>query len=81
VYQTEGEVERGAIKPYPVDLTLEEIETNLIIGPPEHCRRKLEQYAAQGIHNVQLNMNFGAAQGEVMRSLERFAHEVMPHFA
>jgi alkanesulfonate monooxygenase SsuD/methylene tetrahydromethanopterin reductase-like flavin-dependent oxidoreductase (luciferase family) len=81
VYQTTGEVERGAIKPYDVDLTLDEIETNLIIGPPEHCRKKLEQYAAQGIHNMQLNMNFGAGHAEVMRSLERFAHEVMPHFA
>lgn len=81
VYQTKGEVERGAIKPYEVDLTLAEIETNLIIGPPEHCRRKLEQYAAQGVHNMQLNMNFGARHDEVMRSLERFAREVMPHFA
>jgi alkanesulfonate monooxygenase SsuD/methylene tetrahydromethanopterin reductase-like flavin-dependent oxidoreductase (luciferase family) len=81
VYQTAGKVERGAIKPYDVDVTLDEIETNLIIGPPEHCRKKLEQYAAQGIHNMQLNMNFGASHGEVMRSLERFAREVMPHFA
>ncbi|HUI18910.1 MAG TPA: LLM class flavin-dependent oxidoreductase [Alphaproteobacteria bacterium] len=81
VYQTRGEVRRGAIKPYDVDLTLEEIETNLIIGPPGHCRRKLEQYAAQGIHNMQLNMNFGASHAEVMRSLEVFAREVMPHFA
>lgn len=81
VYQTRGEVYRGAIKPYDVDLTLEQIETNLIIGPPDHCRRKLEQYAAQGIHNMQLNMNFGANHAEVMRSLESFAREVMPHFA
>jgi alkanesulfonate monooxygenase SsuD/methylene tetrahydromethanopterin reductase-like flavin-dependent oxidoreductase (luciferase family) len=80
VYQTPGEVDRGAIKPH-VNLTLDEIETNLIIGPPQHCRQKLEQYAAQGIHNMQLNMNFGANHGEVMRSLERFAREVMPHFA
>jgi alkanesulfonate monooxygenase SsuD/methylene tetrahydromethanopterin reductase-like flavin-dependent oxidoreductase (luciferase family) len=80
VYGTRGEVYRGAIKPHDVDLTLEEIETNLIIGPPDHCRRKLEQYAAQGIHNVQLNMNFGASHVEVMRSLETFAREVMPYF-
>jgi len=81
VYQTAGEVHRGAIKPYDVDLTLEQIETNLIIGPPRHCREKLEKYAKQGIHNMQLNMDFGAAHAEVMRSLETFAHEVMPHFA
>jgi alkanesulfonate monooxygenase SsuD/methylene tetrahydromethanopterin reductase-like flavin-dependent oxidoreductase (luciferase family) len=80
VYQTRGEVERGAIKPYDVDLTIEQIETNLIIGSPDHCREKLEQYAAQGIHNMQLNMNFGAGHSEVMRSLEVFAREVMPHF-
>jgi alkanesulfonate monooxygenase SsuD/methylene tetrahydromethanopterin reductase-like flavin-dependent oxidoreductase (luciferase family) len=81
VYQTRGEVRGGAITPYDVDLTLEEIETNLIIGPPEHCRRKLEHYAAQGIHNMQLNMNFGAGHAEVMRSLELFARKVIPHFA
>jgi alkanesulfonate monooxygenase SsuD/methylene tetrahydromethanopterin reductase-like flavin-dependent oxidoreductase (luciferase family) len=81
VYQTRGEVTGGGIKPYDVDLTLEQIETNLIIGPPAHCRDKIEQYAAQGIHNMQLNMNFGASHGEVMRSLETFAREVMPHFA
>src|SRR5205085_390650 len=67
VYMTRGEVERGAIKPYDVTLTLEEIETNLIIGPPAHCRKKLEQYAAEGIHTMQLNMNFGASHAEVMR--------------
>jgi len=81
VYQTTGEVYHGAIKPYEVDLTLDQIETNLIIGSPRHCREKLEKYAEQGIHNMQLNMNFGASHAEVMRSLEVFAREVMPHLA
>jgi alkanesulfonate monooxygenase SsuD/methylene tetrahydromethanopterin reductase-like flavin-dependent oxidoreductase (luciferase family) len=81
VYGTPGEVVGGAITPHDTDLTLDDIEMNLIIGPPEHCRAKLEAYAALGIHNLQLNMNFGASHAEVMRSLERFAAEVMPHIA
>jgi alkanesulfonate monooxygenase SsuD/methylene tetrahydromethanopterin reductase-like flavin-dependent oxidoreductase (luciferase family) len=81
VFNTRGEVYRGAIKPYDVNLTIADLETNLIIGPPDHCQHKLEQYAAHGIHNIQVNMNFGASHAEVMKSLKTFAREVMPHFA
>lgn len=81
VFGGEGEVERGAIKPYDVDLTEADIERNLIIGPPEVCVDRLKAYAELGIDEIQLNMNFGASHAEVMRSLEMFATQVMPHFA
>ena len=77
---TSGTVDRGAIVPLKSKLSLEEIEKNLIIGPPELCIERLEQYKEQGIHNLQLNMNFGCSHKEVMGSLERFATQVMPHF-
>jgi alkanesulfonate monooxygenase SsuD/methylene tetrahydromethanopterin reductase-like flavin-dependent oxidoreductase (luciferase family) len=50
------------------------------MGTPEQCVEKLKTYEALGIHNMQLNMNFGANHHDVMRSLELFATRVMPHF-
>jgi alkanesulfonate monooxygenase SsuD/methylene tetrahydromethanopterin reductase-like flavin-dependent oxidoreductase (luciferase family) len=81
VFGGEGEVERGAIKLYESDLPRDEIARNLIIGPPEYCIEQLSAYAALGIHNIQLNMNFGAPHREVMRSLELFATRVAPHLS
>jgi alkanesulfonate monooxygenase SsuD/methylene tetrahydromethanopterin reductase-like flavin-dependent oxidoreductase (luciferase family) len=80
VFGGEGEVTGGAIKPYDTDLTIEDIKKNLIIGSPEECAARLRDYAALGIDDIQLNMNFGAPHAEVMRSLELFATRVMPEF-
>jgi alkanesulfonate monooxygenase SsuD/methylene tetrahydromethanopterin reductase-like flavin-dependent oxidoreductase (luciferase family) len=78
VFGTDGEVTGGAIRPYDSDLTAEQIEENLVIGPPELVAEKLARYAALGIDNLQLNMNFGASHEQVLRSLEIFARQVMP---
>jgi alkanesulfonate monooxygenase SsuD/methylene tetrahydromethanopterin reductase-like flavin-dependent oxidoreductase (luciferase family) len=81
VYNTPGKVERGAIVPMDVDITPEEAENALVIGTPEECAAKLKTYETLEIHNMQLNMNFGASHRDVMRSQELFATRVMPHFA
>lgn len=81
VFNTPGEVHRGAIKLLDIPLTPEEIANNIIIGTPDRCIETLERYRALGIHNMMLNMNFGASHRDVMRSLELFATRVMPHFA
>ncbi len=78
VFGTAGDVTAGAIRPHESDLTAEQIEQNLVIGPPEVVAEKIAQYAALGIDNLQLNMNFGASHEQVMRSLELFATQVMP---
>lgn len=78
VFGTDGEVTGGAIRPYDSDLTAEQIEENLVIGPPEVVAEKIARYAALGIDNLQLNMNFGAPHEQVLRSLELFARRVMP---
>lgn len=75
---TKGEVSRGAIRPYDSDLTAVQIEDNLVIGSPEVVAEKIRRYAALGIDDLQLNMNFGAPHEQVMRSLELFATRVMP---
>ena len=81
VFNTPGQVKRGAIVPIDVDITPEEAENSLVIGTPEQCIAKLKTYEALGIHNMQLNMNFGANHRDVMRSVEMFSTRVMPHFA
>jgi alkanesulfonate monooxygenase SsuD/methylene tetrahydromethanopterin reductase-like flavin-dependent oxidoreductase (luciferase family) len=78
VFGTEGEVTGGAIKLYDSDLTAEQIEENLVIGPPDVVAEKIARYAALGIDNLQLNMNFGAPHAQVLRSLELFARRVIP---
>lgn len=81
VYTTAGTVERGAIVPMASDISLDDVERNLIIGPPELCVEKLKLYEAEGIHNMQINMSWGTSHRDIMRSLEVFAVKVMPHFA
>jgi alkanesulfonate monooxygenase SsuD/methylene tetrahydromethanopterin reductase-like flavin-dependent oxidoreductase (luciferase family) len=78
---TGGTVKRGAIVPFESDISVEEIEKNLIIGPPEFCIEQLAKYEALGIHNLQLNMNFGCGNEDVLGSIERFATHVLPNFA
>jgi alkanesulfonate monooxygenase SsuD/methylene tetrahydromethanopterin reductase-like flavin-dependent oxidoreductase (luciferase family) len=81
VFSTEGTVRQGEIVPLEVDDTLRDIEDRLLIGTPQQCIDKLGPYAELGIHDIQLNMNFGTSHVDVMNSLERFAAHVMPHCA
>jgi alkanesulfonate monooxygenase SsuD/methylene tetrahydromethanopterin reductase-like flavin-dependent oxidoreductase (luciferase family) len=81
VFNTPGLVKGGAIVPIDVEITEAEVENALIMGTPEQCAEKLKRYEALGIHNMQMNMNFGANHRDVLRSLELFATRVMPHFA
>jgi alkanesulfonate monooxygenase SsuD/methylene tetrahydromethanopterin reductase-like flavin-dependent oxidoreductase (luciferase family) len=81
VFNTPGTVRDGAIVPLEVDDTLQDLEDRLLIGTPQQWIDKLGPYAELGIHDIQLNMNFGASHADVMKSLERFAAHVMPHFA
>ncbi len=70
VSTTSGEMRRDGIILHEADITPEEIEANLIIGPPELCVEKLAAYAELGIDNVQINMNLGASHADTMWSLE-----------
>lgn len=81
MFSTPGTVTNGAIEPLPVDKSLQDIRDRLIIGTAEQCIQKLHHYAELGIHDIQVNMNFGASHSDVMGSLERFGTQVMPHFA
>jgi alkanesulfonate monooxygenase SsuD/methylene tetrahydromethanopterin reductase-like flavin-dependent oxidoreductase (luciferase family) len=80
VYTTPGTIEGGAIVPIDVDETVEDIRENLLIGTPDEVADKLKIYADLGIHEIQMNMNFGARHHDVMRSQKLFADKLMPVF-
>jgi alkanesulfonate monooxygenase SsuD/methylene tetrahydromethanopterin reductase-like flavin-dependent oxidoreductase (luciferase family) len=78
-FGTKGEVKAGALSLHESDLTAEQIEQNLVIGPPDVVAEKISRYAELKIDNLQVNMNFGAPHDQVMRSLELFATRVVPN--
>jgi alkanesulfonate monooxygenase SsuD/methylene tetrahydromethanopterin reductase-like flavin-dependent oxidoreductase (luciferase family) len=53
-----------------------------IIGTPEKCIAEIEALQAEGFDNFICNFDFGGIpHAKVMRSMELFSREVMPHFA
>ena len=56
-------------------------ENRAVIGTPEQCVAKIREFQGQGIEYFGCNFDFGGMeQGKVLRSMELFAKEVMPHF-
>ena len=76
-----GEVRGGAIEPIELAETVDEMAASLLVGTTGEVIAKLETYAALGIPEINLNMNIGASHYETLAAMERFAAEVMPHFA
>jgi alkanesulfonate monooxygenase SsuD/methylene tetrahydromethanopterin reductase-like flavin-dependent oxidoreductase (luciferase family) len=57
-------------------------ERSVVTGDPERCVEILKKCEDAGISEVILYFNFGAFPHlDTLRSMERFAKEVMPHFA
>lgn len=58
------------------------IANRAVIGTPEECARRIERLAADfGLTHLIFEVFFGGMPHErVLRTLERFAREVMPHF-
>ena len=61
---------------------LEEVcEENFVIGYPEECIEKINQYAELGIGEIACLMNFGGpGLGKVERSMKLLSEKVMPEF-
>ncbi len=52
----------------------------VIFGDPEQCLERIEYYRAMGATQISLITNFGGMpHREIMRSLERFVKDVIPH--
>ncbi len=57
-------------------------ERSIVTGDPEACIATLKKCEEAGIEEVILYFNFGGLNhAETLKSMERFARDVMPHFA
>ena len=72
---------RGCLEPLPFRQTIEELDANLIICPPAEMVDRLAPYQEVGIDEFILSSNLGQPQAEHVEAMERFAAQVMPHFA
>ena len=81
VFTGPGIVEHGMIAPLPRKQTIDELAESLLICTTAEMTDKLAPYAEAGVDRVILNVNFGASQTETLECIQRFAEEVMPHFA
>ena len=80
VFTGPGLVSNGCIAPLPCARTIEELDENLVICPPDEMVDRLAEYYEAGVDEVILSSNMGQPQGEHLEAMERFATEVMPHF-
>ena len=81
VFTGDGIVERGLIAPLPRKVSIEETARNLHICTASEMTDQLAPYAEAGVDRFILNFNFGVSQAETMETIQRFAEEIMPHFA
>ena len=81
VFDTPGTAVSGAITPIDVKESVEDVGETLLIGTAEQVVEKLVPYVELGIHDLMLNMSFGAAHGDILESMGRFVRDVQPHLA
>ena len=81
VFGGPGIVDHGIIRPLPRSQTKEDLGANILICERDEMIDRLAGYAELGIDDVIVTSNFGQPQAETLAMMERFAAEVMPHFA
>jgi alkanesulfonate monooxygenase SsuD/methylene tetrahydromethanopterin reductase-like flavin-dependent oxidoreductase (luciferase family) len=81
VFKSSGQVAGGRIVPIDIEATHEDLAEALFIGTPEELVEKFGLYAELGVDEINLNMCIGASHEETLESIERLAHEVMPHIS
>ena len=81
VFGGPGIVDQGIVRPLPRTQTVEELGENILICEASEMIDRLAEYQALGIDDVIVTSNFGQKQAETLAMMERFAAEVMPHFA
>ena len=58
-----------------------ELENNTYFGTPDQCVAKIKDLQQQGIDYFGCNFSFGGMEHDkLLRSMELFSEEVMPHF-
>ena len=81
VFGGPGLVDQGIVRPLPRTQTVEELGANIVICERDEMIDRLAEYETLGIDDVIVTSNFGQPQAETLAMMERFAAEVMPHFA
>jgi flavin-dependent trigonelline monooxygenase, oxygenase component len=81
VWAGPGEVERGHVRALPRAQTRDELRASLLICQRDEMIERLSVYAGLGIDEVIVSSNFGQENSRTLAMMERFAAEVMPHFA
>jgi alkanesulfonate monooxygenase SsuD/methylene tetrahydromethanopterin reductase-like flavin-dependent oxidoreductase (luciferase family) len=81
VFTGPGIVSRGAVESLPLKQTLEQFKQNIIVCPAAEMVDRLKEYEGLGIDEFIMNVNIGHGQAESLECVERFAADVMPHFA
>jgi len=81
VFTTDGTIESGSIQQIEANQTREELAERLIVGTPDEVIEKIQGYADIGIAEINMNVLCGVDHADNAESIERFAKEVMPHFA
>jgi hypothetical protein len=74
-------VDQGVVRPLGRVQTVEELGQNIVICERDEMIDRLAEYQDLGIDDVIVTSNFGQPQAETLAMMERFAAEVMPHFA
>jgi alkanesulfonate monooxygenase SsuD/methylene tetrahydromethanopterin reductase-like flavin-dependent oxidoreductase (luciferase family) len=81
VFTGPGIVERGAIKPLPLNQSKHELRQSLLICTASEMVDRLKAYEELGVNELIVNGNIGHDNQESLDALERFAADVMPHFS
>lgn len=81
VFTGPGKVSNGLIDALPRAQSIEELGANILICTRNEMIDRLSAYAESGIDEVIFSAGFGQPHEETLDMMERFAAEVMPHFA
>ncbi len=81
VYSGPGLITGGAIHPLPRKQTIEELQSNLLIGTRQELIDKLAEYHEANVDEIILSQNLGCPNEETMDNMRAIAEEVMPHFS
>jgi alkanesulfonate monooxygenase SsuD/methylene tetrahydromethanopterin reductase-like flavin-dependent oxidoreductase (luciferase family) len=81
VFSGPGLVKNGMIEPLPRTQTVDQLAQNLIICLRNEMIDKLSAYQEAGIDEIILSSNYGQRQEDMLEMMQRFAEEIIPHFA
>lgn len=81
-YFTQNADASGYVPPEALeeDPSPQEVRQNLILGDPEECLAKAEEYHRLGVDQLMIQFDFGPSHEEVLQAMEIFAKEVIEPF-